>query len=92
MKRLTIALFLVVLAACSKPPEAAVQTQSTTPNRFALERVSTIQIWEASSGSQLSHEVFIITDTKTGVQYVGIQSVGLCRLEDGTPKAEGYSK
>jgi hypothetical protein len=93
MKIIVAILAIVLLVGCDDrrgpayAPHVAVAADSS---RFAVERVSVVLMATTSGGEGASekHEIFIVTDTKTGIQYLGVESVGLCKLEESSPAVE----
>lgn len=77
MKIVALAGF-VLLSTCSlserEPDTKPVEVQS---DRFKVKRVA---VFEDASAYNSKRSIFIITDTKTGAEYVGVSGVGISEL------------
>lgn len=85
MKRLAIAMSALVLSACGPNPNMPMHEQTdsakavgiNTNLRFRVERVGVFRddlAYDAKRG------IYVITDTKTGKEFVGISGVGISEL------------
>ena len=87
MKTIYLIAALVMLAGCERVPEGVQQPVNAPPQeitlavseRFQVQRVQRFRDFTAYNNER---GIFVITDKKTGKEYIGISGVGIAETGD----------
>ena len=70
----TAALAALLLAGCSPPATDSMPTAEHSTGRVKVERIGVI---DDSVAYQDRRGIYLVTDTKTGTEYIGVSGVGI---------------